>query len=150
MAKYLKDIPKKTASNLTVLAARFDDQGNPIEVKWFTEKGFKLIPDDLNYNKQGGKTRVKNGGWKQVDPNDFAPAPAPLTADKVTGSPVADPNKVVVTEGAEPGKTSEEAKTEADGGVDQSGNANEGGDQGKKAAEAKETAKADPKAGGKK
>lgn len=147
MAKYQKAIPPKTASNLTVLGARFDEQGNPTEVKWFTDKGFTLIPDDLNFTKGGGRVRVKNGGWKRVSPEDFEPAPAPLTAAQVTGQPanVPDPNKVVVTEGVDLN-----AKKDDDGDKDQSGDAGKVGDQDQKAPEAKETAKADPKAGSKK
>lgn len=145
MGKYQKAIPAKTASNLTVLAARFDDQGNPKEVKWFTEKGFTLIPDDLNYTKGGGKVRVKNGGWVRVKPEDFEGPPSPLEAKQVTGDgKIPDPNAIPVVTASDP-VISETKKEEADGVKAEPGVTNESGDKSKEKTSGKETAKADPK-----
>ncbi len=171
MAKYQKQVPAKSARNQDTLAARFDDSGNPTELKWYTRKGLDLVPDDLVYNKQGQSKRLKNGGWKVVDVSDFEPAPAPLTADQVKSS---DPNAVVTTTGSDPikpediagmsdkeiadkvrGIANDTIKAQANESKEEvittvgaeSGDADKAGDQDQKAASTKKKAVTDPKTG---
>lgn len=145
MAKYQLQVPAKSASNLTVLAAKFDGD-RPTRLKWFTEKGYNETPDDIEFTKTGGKKRVKKGGWVPVDINDFEPAPAPLKADQVK-APVApavtDPNAVVTAEGTD-------AKKNLNEGAAEPGDGGEGGDQDSKKSEGAKKGAADSKSDAKK
>ncbi len=144
-AKYHLQVPAKTANNLTVLAAKFKD-GVPQKLKWFTDKGYEETPDDIEFNKHGGKTRVKKGGWVKVSAEDFEPAPSPLKAEQVktpATDPVVDPKAVKTVAGTD-------AKIEGNEAGDQSGDGGEGGDQGQKKSEGAKAGTADPKSGAKK